>query len=420
MPAPARRTTDIRPVLPIYLVIYAAFIGYGMMVNFFVPLLMENHGFLPATASVAQRTTVVGILLAIYPLGQFFGSPVLGPISDRYGRKPILLISLAAAVGCYALIALAIQRHNLILLGIGCLAGGLTESNIAIAQSAIADITSQEDRGRLFSYIYTAISCGYISGPLFGGAIIARKGFAAPFWGVVVLLALTFVWTFTTFRETHAPDLSRRIDYRKALTNLTTVFTDRSLRHLYLINFIFYLTIFGFFRVILIYMADKWHMQAYESGVYYSYYAVMSLLASLLLTAPLLARFPIKTVAVVTAILSGVIMVLIVLPESRYWLWVTAGACSLISTVTLACCATLLSNAVEHDRQGAVMGNNQALQVGAEAASALFGGLLAALLAPLPLVVYGLLLVMAALMLLPMRIRVAGASAQDAPATAAS
>jgi MFS family permease len=328
------------------------------------------------------------------------------------GRKPVLLISLVAAVGCYALIALAIQQHNLILLGVACLAGGLTESNVAIAQSSIADTTNPDDRGRLFSYIYTAISCGYISGPLFGGGLIAHEGFAAPFWGVVILLAVTFLWTLTAFRETHVPDLSRRIGYRKALTNLTTIFTDRPIRRLYLINFILYLTIFGFFRVILLYMADKWHMLARESSIYYSYYAVMSLLASLLLTAPLLARFSIRTVAVATAILSGVIMILIVLPQSRYWLWVTAGSCSLISTVTLACCATLLSNAVESNRQGAVMGINQALQVGAEAASAVFGGLLAALLPPLPLIVFGVLLIIGALLLLPARTGVAGAPLQ--------
>jgi DHA1 family tetracycline resistance protein-like MFS transporter len=95
MQTPSPRSTDIRPLLPIYLVIFVAFIGYAMMVNFFVPLLMHDHGFLSPTASTAQRTTAVGILLAIYPLGQFFGSPILGALSDRYGRKPILLASLA-------------------------------------------------------------------------------------------------------------------------------------------------------------------------------------------------------------------------------------------------------------------------------------------------------------------------------------
>jgi DHA1 family tetracycline resistance protein-like MFS transporter len=401
------RSTNIRPLLPVYLVIFVAFIGYAMMVNFFVPLLMHNHGFLPATASNAQRSTAVGILLAIYPIGQFFGSPILGALSDRHGRKPILLVSLAVAVVCYAIIAFAIRQHNLILLGFACLVGGLSESNIAIAQSAVADVAAPQDRGRLFAYIYTACSMGYISGPLIGGDVVQHAGFSAPFWGVVVLLVVAILWTLVSFRETHPADRSRALDYRAAMMNLTTVFTDRPIRRLYLINFVFYLTIFGFFRVILIYMADKWNMLAHESGVYYSYYSAMSLVASLFIVGPLLKRIPLKTAAIATAVLAGVVMCIVVVPQSKYFLWITAGPCCLIATLTLASCATLLSNSVAPERQGSVMGNNQALQVGAEAVGALVGGLLAAVVATLPLIAFGILLVAGGLMLLPVQAEVA-------------
>jgi DHA1 family tetracycline resistance protein-like MFS transporter len=397
------RSTDIRALLPVYLVIFVAFIGYAMMVNFFVPLLMHDHGFLPVTASKAQRTTSVGILLAIYPIGQFFGSPVLGALSDRYGRKPILLVSLAVAVACYAIIAFAIEQQNLILLGAACFIGGLSESNIAIAQSAVADVAAPEDRARLFAYIYTACSMGYVCGPLIGGQVVLHVGFSAPFWGVVVLLVVAILWTLISFRETHPPDRSRALDYRAAMMNLTTVFTERPIRRLYLINFIFYLTIFGFFRVILIYMADKWHMMAHQSGLYYSYYSAMSLVASLFLVGPTLERVPLKTVAITSAVLTGALMCIVIVPQSRHSLWVTAGPCCLIASFTLAACATLLSDSVEPARQGSVMGNNQALQVGAEAAGALVGGLLAAVDVTVPLMSFGILLVVGGLMLVPLR-----------------
>ena len=413
MPTP-RRSTDIRALLPVYLVIFVAFIGYAMMVNFFVPLLMHDHGFLPVTASKAQRTTSVGILLAIYPIGQFFGSPVLGALSDRYGRKPILLVSLAVAVACYAIIAFAIEQQNLILLGAACFIGGLSESNIAIAQSAVADVAAPEDRARLFAYIYTACSMGWVGGPLIGGQVVLHAGFSAPFWGVVVLLVVAILWTLISFRETHPPDRSRALDYRAAMMNLTTVFTERPIRRLYLINFIFYLTIFGFFRVILIYMADKWHMLAHQSGIYYSYYSAMSLVASLFLVGPTLERFPLKTVAITSAVLTGALMCIVIVPDSRHSLWVTAGPCCLIASFTLAACATLLSDSVEPARQGSVMGNNQALQVGAEAAGALVGGLLAAVDVTVPLVSFGILLVVGGLMLVPLQTPVAAVPAKVA------
>jgi len=209
----------------------------------------------------------------------------------------------------------------------------------------------------------------------------------------------------------------------KTLTSLTSVFTDRPIRGLYLINFIFYLTIFGFYRVVLMYMDDKWHMPVHQSGAYYSYISAMSLVASLFCVAPLLRRFPLKSVAVAASILAGMLIVIVVLPSNHLSLLVTAGPATVAATITLATCATLLSNSVAPERQGSVMGNNLALQVGAEALGAMVGGLLAAAFVPLPLIVYGILLSIGGLMLSARRITPsppAGQNSQDAvvvPAT---
>jgi len=74
------------------------------------------------------RSLVLGILLAIYPLGRLLGAPVLGGLSDRYGRKPVLTVSLCIAVAAYVLISLGIELRSLALIAIGCLIGGLAES----------------------------------------------------------------------------------------------------------------------------------------------------------------------------------------------------------------------------------------------------------------------------------------------------
>lgn len=401
-PASAAVTTNIVPLLPLYLVIFIAFVGYAMMVNFFIPMLMNDYGFLPANASLSLRTTAAGVLLAAYPLGQFFGAPVVGAISDRYGRKPVLIASLALAAICYAGIAIAIATRQLALLGVACLFGGLSESNIAIAQSAVADVAAPDDRGRLFAYIYTACSCGYIAGPLLGGQIARDFGYEIPFWAVSLLLLLTLAWVLWSFRETHPPERGKPFDYGATFSNLMTVFTDRAIRWLYLINFLFYLTLYGYFRAIIIYMVARWHMAAAESTAYYSYMACMSLVASLFLTGPLLKRFGARRLAIGSAIIAGLGMVVIVLPPAAISLLFTAGPTSLIGTLTLSSCATLLSNAVSAERQGRVMGNNQALQVGAEAAGAALSGLIAGVSVSVPLLAFGILLGLTGCMLLTM------------------
>ncbi len=395
--------TRIAPLLPVYLVIFVAFIGYSMMVNFFVPLLMNDHGFLPNDASPGTRATTIGLLLAAYPVGQFFGSPVLGALSDRYGRKPVLLASLAVAVACYGLVAFAVQERRLALLALACLIGGLCESNIAIAQSAVADVAGPRDRGRLFAYIYSACSVGYIAGPLGGGQIAQLAGFATPFWIVAGLLVLTLGWVAVSFRETHQGDRSRRLDYGATFSGLATVFTDRPLRRVYFINFVFYLTLFGYFRIVLVYMIDTWHMIASESAMHYSYCAFVSLIASMILTAPLLRRFGARRLASCSAVLSGLGMIAITLPSAEGTLWFTIGPVALVGTLVLTSCATLLSGMVGAERQGRVMGNNQALQVGGEAIGAVLGGLIAAQFVSLPLIVFGVMLAGAGLLLITVR-----------------
>ncbi|MGH6938729.1 MFS transporter, partial [Hypericibacter sp.] len=127
------RGVGLRALLPLYLVIFIGFCGYSLMITLFVPMLMGANGFLGAETTANQRSVVLGILLAIYPLGQFLGSPVLGAFSDRYGRKPVLMISLLVSIAAYVLISWGIEARSLILLAAGCLIGGLAESNIAIA-----------------------------------------------------------------------------------------------------------------------------------------------------------------------------------------------------------------------------------------------------------------------------------------------
>jgi hypothetical protein len=97
--------------------------------------------------------------------------------------------------------------------------------------------------------------------------------------------------------------------------------------------------------------------------------------------------------------LAGVAMISITFPSQLGSIWITGGLTTLIGTLALAACPTVLSNAVSAEQQGRVMGNNQALQVGAESLSAAIGGALAGILIPLPLVGFGILLIGAGLVL---------------------
>jgi MFS family permease len=375
------------------------------MITVFTPMILHAHnGMISATSSTGERTILLGILLCLYPLGQFFGSPVMGALSDRFGRKRVLLISLCITTAAYVFIAMALSIGSPTLLGASSLIAGVSEANIVIAQGAIADVTTKANRGRFFGYIYISASLAYVVGPLFGGkladpSLVSWFNYATPFWAVFGLLVATAVWTLIVFRETRPPDVRQDVRYLDAFTNLLAVVTDRRIRILYLTNFLLYLAIFGFFRSYPMYLVDEFHMSVSVLSQFIAWVAVPIVIANLWATGFLARRFAPSAITFWSACLLAPLMVIIVVPDSQNALWVTLFLAAFALAICLPACATMLSVAVGEEEQGRVMGNNQSLQVGAEALSGLVCGFLAALLVALPLLVLAAIALVAAIVL---------------------
>src|SRR5208282_5962954 len=397
-------------LLPLYVVIFFGFVGYSLMITIFTPLFLKpDSAILPAGVTSSYRTIVLGVVLGLYPAGQFIGSPVLGTLSDRYGRRPVLLISRSITTACYAVIAASLERLSLATLAVSLFVAGLAEANIVTAQSAIADVVDPEDRNRFFGYIYMCVSLAYIVGPLAGGklaepSIVSWFNDATPFWVVFGLLVLTTLGTLVKFRETNPPEKRQQISYFDAFTNLSSVFTDRRIRILYLINFLLYLAIFGFFRCYPMYLVDEFHLGVSRESEYIAWVGLPIVLANLWLTGYLAKRFTTRSLTLWSALLTGIFMIIVVAPPNRGALWVTLFLTSLALAICLPSCATMLSTSVGEADQGRVMGNNQALQVGAESLSGLLGGLLAAIMVKLSLVVLGIVAIAAAGVLILIRL----------------
>jgi MFS family permease len=397
-----RTTPDLLPLLPVYTVIFVGFIGYSLMITVFTPMLMYAHnGMLSAHSRLSHRIIMLGVLLSLYPLGQFLGSPVLGALSDRFGRRPVLLASLTATTVGYALIVAALALQSLPLLLGASLLAGLSEANVVIAQSAIADVTTAASRARLAGYVYLSSSLAYVVGPLAGGkladsSLVPWFDYATPFWVVLGLLLLALAWVGLAFRETHAPRAEQTVDYIAAFANLFDVLNDHRLRALYAVNFLLYLAIYGFFRCYPMYLVDEFRLNVSRVSEFIAWVAVPIVLANLGLTDFLAKRVEIRQIAIASAVLTGAFMMMIPVPPQVDALWVTLFLASLALAVCLPACATMISVAVSSSEQGRAMGNNQSVQVGAEALSAVLGGLLAAVATSLPLVALGLVAIAAA------------------------
>jgi DHA1 family tetracycline resistance protein-like MFS transporter len=393
-------------ILPLYLVVFAGFVGYSLMIAIFTPLLLRRDGgMLPNTDSASTRTILLGILLALYPLAQFLAAPVIGALSDRYGRKPTLLVSLVASTGCYALIAIAVGTRMIGLLMLACFLAGLAEANVAVAQSAVADIAPVSQRNRLFGYVYLSASLAYVVGPLAGGkladpSLVSWFDYATPFWAVALLLAGILGLTALRFHETLAGRRAEEVRFTQAFFNLIRVFAPGRVRRLYLANFVLYLAIFGFFRVYPMYLVNRFHMGVSRESLFVAWVAVPIVAANLGIVAWLSKRLTSRQIAMYGSALLAVVMAAIVIPHAQNALWITLGLSSLALAVCLPAAAGIISEAVSSDEQGSALGSNQSLQVGAEALAGLGGGLLAAIATGLPLSAMAALALLASLLLL--------------------
>jgi DHA1 family tetracycline resistance protein-like MFS transporter len=395
-PSPARRLTPVFPAVA------ASYLGYAMMATLFVPMLMSpSAGYLPVDDSLGRRTTILGVLLILYPLGQFFGNSILGSLSDQHGRRPILLLSSVGTVLCYVGIGAALEVRHLAVLAPFLVLCGLIEANTALAMSAIADVTSESERPKYIARVYAVTSVAYAVGPPLGGVLAAAYGYALPFWIVLGALVAVLAWLQSAFAETLPQDRRRRAPALRSLSGLGEVFTDLKLRRLYLANFLAYISVMGFGRVITIYLVDTWHLSVAKVAACYSVLAVGAGIANFVLTPRLSRRMRMRTVAVGCLALGGVAMGAVVIPDavglagSLAVALLAVAVAGVLLAISLTAVAAVLSAAAPAERQGTVMGNNAALLVLGEVVGVSGGAFIAGIDTALPILVLAGLAVVA-------------------------
>lgn len=191
----AAEKLDFKHVLPILVIVLVDLMGLSIIIPL-MPLFAARFGATPF---------IIGILQATYPLMQFIGAPILGRLSDRFGRKPILLVSQLGTLAGFVLLGFA---NTLWLLFLSRIIDGLSGANISTAQAAIADSTNEKTRTQGLGLVGAAFGVGFVVGPIIAYVVLAASGgdyrtvaLTAAFFSLASILLTTF-W----FHETHQDD----------------------------------------------------------------------------------------------------------------------------------------------------------------------------------------------------------------------
>ncbi len=279
-----------RPVVGLlFLTIFLDMLGLGILIPVFPQLVAPEsvNRLFPASWSASDAYVAGGWLLATFPLFQFLCAPVLGQLSDRLGRRPVLAFSILGSAVSMALFAVAVSLGSLPLAFAARALDGATGGNISVANAAIGDVSRPEDRAKNYGLVGAALGLGFILGPFLGGILCdpshgAWAGVATPFWAVSILALTNALLVLAMLPETR--DAEARADlpalrWTRSFANIAKTFSVPALRRvipaLFLFNagFTFFSTFWG------VVLVQEFRFDPAQVGGFFGYIGLMIVLA---------------------------------------------------------------------------------------------------------------------------------------------
>jgi MFS transporter, DHA1 family, tetracycline resistance protein len=366
-------TKERSPLLATFMTVFIDLIGFSILLPVF-PLLIgtpQSQQFRVTPLSWSPHTGLImlGWLQAVYPLCIFFAAPILGQLSDRLGRRPVLAISIAGTAVGYVIFAIGIATKNIPLLFIGRSVDGFTGGNIAVAQAAIGDVSTDKNRAKNFGLIGAAFGLGFIFGPYIGGRLSAPNvsfyrlfttphwfGATTPFWFAAILAGLNAAFVFFTFPETLKTRSKGRVKAGVAFKNVVSGFASPRLRvpllsaFCWVCGFTFFTTFFG------VYVANRFGFSPATTGDYFAIIGVFIALVQGAVVGMVAKKFPDYKILKFAIPFQALSLLAYALVTKSSMLYFVIPWLALFQGLGQANFGALMSRSAEPGRQGEAMG----------------------------------------------------------------
>lgn len=372
-------------LFPFYAVIFLAFLGYSMMITVFTPMMIyASHG------SLEERLFWLGVLLGLYSIGQIFGTPLILRLSNRFGPKMMYLLSLGFTAMGYAWIAISLDRSNLITLGLSIFLTGFSESNVAMADQAVIGSALHIRRTQWISYIETSKSSAFFIGPILG-SLSSKMRLSLPFWAVFFFLVMAIAWLIFLLPNTKP---------QKTQSSLLMTLRQRPLRP-FLVNFLAYFAIFGFFRAYPMDLVDRFQFDVVTLSLYIMWVAVPMILVTAWLNKYFLRFFAPKKLAIMGTFFSGFFMIFLPFIHSAgYLMLADLFLVGLGIGFCLPNAPLLISNGLRSNEREQAIEVDETFQLGSEVISSVIGGIVAIAFIQLPLLLFAISSLLASVLLI--------------------
>jgi MFS family permease len=330
-------------------------------------------------ASFTSNGRTLGLLAGSYAIAQFAFTPLIGALSDRYGRKPVIAVCVSGSVLGLGLFAITLSINwqaipwatggliPLALLFCGRLIDGVSGGTAATAGAVLADISTPENRAKAFGLIGVAFGLGFILGPAFGG-LLAGYNVTLPVWVATGFALVNLLLVVTLLPETHPPEARQAMPRKRDLnpfTALKRMFTNPQVRRLCAAFFLFFMAFNGFTAVLVLYFKQAFN---WGPGLATTAFLIVGVVATVVqggLIGPLVARFGEwrLTLAGLGFVIIGCLLIPMANSSNAAGVVFSAVAILALGTgLVTPCLRALVSRRLGDSGQGAALGSLQGLQ----------------------------------------------------------
>lgn len=342
----------VAPLAIIFITIFVDLVGFGII----LPVLPFYALAFDASA------TQIGLLAASYSLMQFIFSPVWGRLSDRFGRRPILLMSLLGSSISLALFGLA---NSLAGLFVARLLAGTFTANVATAQAYIADVTSDAERARGMGLVGAAFGLGFIFGPAIGG-VLSQYGYAVPAYFAAALALINFGSALLLLPESRTRQELNAARVQKNSSRFNVRAIREALTHplvgiFLIVYFLFILAFSNMEATFALLTEHNFGYDARENGYLFTFIGVVIAVMNGALIGPLARRFGEGTLLTSGLMLQALTFVLLPYMRSLLQLLIVAGLIAVGNGLSSPSLHSLISRNTTRERQGGTLGVSQSM-----------------------------------------------------------
>ena len=329
----------------IFLTILVNLIGFGIIIPL-LPFYAERFGASPL---------VIGLLFGVYSACQLVASPALGDWSDRYGRRPILILSLLGTVASFVMLALA---QSITMLFLARIVDGLSGGNIATARAYVADVTEPKDRARAYGMIGAAFGLGFILGPALSGVLV-RVSYTAPIWVAagLTLVATAMAWLWLP-ETVHRAAAGTGMPFK----NLAAMMQRPGLRRMLAIDFVYWFAFAIFQTTFSLFVARRFGFGASQTGYFFAGFGLLGVVVQGGFIRPIVRRLGDKPTFIAGLVFSAVGLVAASLASSVLLLVAALVPLAVGMGLGHPTVSSLVSRAGRHDEQGRVQGAAGAME----------------------------------------------------------